>query len=129
MKIGHNVNMHLLALFLHTMIELSSFFDLVSDLFIVVGLCDSRHAFWLTFCLMTIMAPYYTTYTSLIQHLITLIHSRIEKEERTWVTFFAHCLVILPTMLIILLLVDNLYICFQIVVLPVLFFLSIFEKG
>lgn len=54
----------MLALF----IEVSSFLDFISDLVILRQLAHSTDTAWLTFSLFTMLCPYYTVYTSLINY-------------------------------------------------------------
>ena len=54
-----------LELLLTSAIEVSSFFDFISDGVILKALCMSPDTAWFSFALFTMLCPYYTVYTSL----------------------------------------------------------------
>ena len=69
-EIRRHANMVLLSVIFSLLIELSSFGDFFSDLLIIYSLSQTTHTAWLTFSLFTMLAPYYTVYTSLLNYQI-----------------------------------------------------------
>lgn len=49
-----------------TLIEISSFFDFISDGTILMILGRSQHSMWFSLTIITMACPYYTCYTSLM---------------------------------------------------------------
>lgn len=72
-----NANSCFIELMFNTLIEVSSFLDFISDFYILKSLASSTDIAWFTFALFTMICPYYTIYTSLINHQITIAHKYI----------------------------------------------------
>lgn len=51
---------------MNALIEVSSMLDLISDLWILYALANSPDTAWFSFALFTMVCPYYTVYTSLM---------------------------------------------------------------
>jgi hypothetical protein len=96
----------ILETLLKAAIEISSALDFVSDTMILLSLSKSADTMWFSFTLWTMLCPYYTVYTSLMTFLIKETRLRIEKNAYYGMTKFISCLLILPTMIIILILLD-----------------------
>ena len=62
--------------YLSGFIEVSSFLDFFSDLYILVKLGQSTDTAWFSFMLFTMLCPYYTVYTSLITHTLNMIRQK-----------------------------------------------------
>jgi len=123
-----SVNLCFIGLFLATIIEWTSALDFYSDIIVAGELADSTDIAWLAFTIFTIVAPYYTIYSSLISYLQKLIRKK-EKSGQNISRTIMNFLIILPSMLLFLILIDITYIVVQVLVLPVLLPLSIFKKG
>ena len=109
-----------LVVLLSLCIELSSCFDFFSDLMIIIALGNSTDTAWFSFSLFTVLAPYYTIYSSLINQLIKLIRANQNPESKTISSHLMNYLIILPTMLLILIFIDIFYMCLSVVVYPLL---------
>ena len=118
------VNKCLLRVLLALFIEVSSFLDLISDFVILRDLASSTDTAWFTFSLFTMLCPYYTVYTSLINYQIQLIHRRIEKGSNSYLGYLMNCLTILPSMLLLLIGLDLIYMCISVLVYPLIFMFS-----
>ena len=110
----------MLVVLLSLFIEESSFFDFFSDLVIIHGLANSTDSAWLAFSLFTVLAPYYTVYTSLINNQIQLQRRR-GPGKRSCLNIIGSCILILPSMLVFLIAVDVFYMCISVIVYPILF--------
>lgn len=67
------VNLIFIKVLLSTFIELSSFLDFYSDLLVIWALSQSTDTAWFTISIFTVLAPFYTIYTSLINYNIKLV--------------------------------------------------------
>ena len=102
--------------YLHGLIEISSFCDFFSDIYILKQLSESVDTSWFTFMLFTMLCPYYTVYTSLISYRLNKIR-QIRKKTRFGIlsrgqsvkAFIAALPRILPTFLAYLILLDTVY--------------------
>ena len=103
--------------------------DIYSDTIIVGELAQTTDTAWLTFSLFTIIAPYYTIYTSLINYQIRLIRDQHENAATTNCKLIGNCLLVLPTMLVFLIATDIIFIAIQIIALPLLLPLSLTNKS
>ena len=112
-------NLSLLPVLLALFIEESSFFDFFSDFLIIVALANSEHTAWFSFSLFTVLAPYYTVYTSLINNQIDRYKQR-DPSQRSCMGLIFSLICILPTMLVLLIIFDLLYMCMSVVVYPLL---------
>ena len=122
------VNLSILVVLLSLFIEESSFFDFFSDLIIIRGLGQSTDTAWFSFSLFTVLAPYYTVYTSLINIQIENHRSKTP-ESKSCLDFIGSSLLILPSMLIFLILIDVVYMCMSVIVYPILLPFSFFPIG
>ena len=113
------VNLSLLVILLSLFIEYSSFLDFVSDIIIIFSLANTEHTAWLAFSLFTVLAPYYTVYTSLINYQIVNL-KRQHPGDRSMINTVFNCFLILPTMLIFLIVFDIIYMCISVIVYPIL---------
>jgi hypothetical protein len=110
-----SINLSFLPVFMSSVIEWSSFLDFFSDIRIIIALAKSKDTAWFAFCLITVLAPYYTIYTSLINNQIEQVR---RKKGTTLMSFFElmfRLLTVLPTMLIMLICFDFVYMCFSVV--------------
>lgn len=119
--------MTIMKVFLSLMIEVSSFLDLCTDLFIVWALAKSTDSVWFTISIFTILAPYYTIYGSLINNNIKYVRSF--QVKKSCCAVFVICLTNLPTMLAILIAVDIFYMCLSMVAYPILLLFSLCKVG
>ena len=114
------VNLAFLVVLISFCIEISSCFDFFSDLLIILALANSTDTAWFSFSLFTVLAPYYTIYSSLINQLIKMIRASQKKSSRTYSSLAMNYLIILPTMLVMLIIIDIFYMCLSVVVYPIL---------
>ena len=84
--------------------------DFFSDILIMRSLGKTEHTGWFTFSLMTVMAPYLTVYTSLISYQINYI-KRQDAASRSMGSNLKSSLTILPTMIMLLIVIDIVYMC------------------
>lgn len=92
---------------LNACIEISSMADFISDLVILKALCNSPDTAWFSFSLFTMLCPYYTVYTSLMTFHIQQTTKRIEEGGNyNCCSKIVGALSILPTMLVILIILD-----------------------
>ena len=61
---------------------------------------------WFTFALFTVLCPYYTVYTSLMTFQIDKVRKKIEEKRYTTCNKVVSFFMIMPTMLILLILLD-----------------------
>ena len=112
---------------LHMFIEMASLLDLVSDIMILYCLYLSSHTMWLTVTLFTISCPYYTCYTSLMNfHIADLWKSREKNKGK--LTIWKHVtkwFFILPSMVILLVILDLLYMVISLITRPILLIIKI----
>lgn len=118
----------MLVVLLSLFIEESSFFDFFSDLIIIRALGNSTDTAWFSFSLFTVLAPYYTVYTSLINNQIEL-HRRKDPKDRSCLDFIVSVILILPSMLVFLILIDVFYMLISCIVYPILFPMTFFDIG
>ena len=116
-------NLGLIRIMLSFFLETSSFIDFFSDLLIVVDLARTRHTAWFSFSLLTILAPYFTTYACLINYQIRIV----QKQESFLKKFLSTCLTILPTMLGILVILDVFLMSISLIVFTILLPLSFMQ--
>jgi hypothetical protein len=98
--------MYFVGLFFATIIEVTSALDFYSDIVVVGELGNSTDTAWFTFSLFTILAPYYTIYSSLINQLLKLVR---KNEKSNICGMLVNLLIILPSMLVLLILMDIVY--------------------
>ena len=110
-------------------IEVSSFFDFVSDMFIVWALSNSTHTSWFTISIFTVLAPYYTIYTSLINHNIKSIRLKQDQNGMAYCSSLFTSLSVLPTVIAILIIIDIIYMCLSVFVYPLLLIISFGKIG
>ena len=118
----------MLSVLLSFFIEESSFFDFISDFMIIIALGRSTDTAWFSFSLFTVLAPYYTVYTSLINNQIDR-YKQQDASERSCMSFVFSLICILPTMLIMLIIFDLVYMCISVVVYPILLPFSFCKIG
>jgi len=123
------LNIHFICILLANIIEWSAALDFYSDIVVVSELAQSTDTAWLTFSLFTIIAPYYTIYTSLINYQIRLMQEQHSNAATTYCKLIGNCLLVLPTMLVFLVAMDIIYIAIQIIALPLLLPLSLTNKS
>ena len=102
------MNLVLLSNLLKFFIEWSSILDLFSDFVIIKGLGQSIHTAWFAISLITVIAPYLTVYTSLISYQIDYMR-RQDATTLSIGSYFLRSLFILPTMILLLLVIDFVY--------------------
>ena len=86
---------------------------------IIIALGNSTDTAWFAFSLFTVLAPYYTVYTSLINNQIDRYRSQ-GSSGRSCLRYIGSLIMILPTMLVMLIVFDVVYMCISVVVYPVL---------
>ena len=106
-------------------IEIASFLDLISDGLILYALYCSIHTMWLTITVFTISCPYFTCYTSLMNfHIAELKKSRSDNKKVPCNKMLTKFIFILPTMLVILIVIDLIYMLFSLFTKPFLFLIK-----
>lgn len=113
---------------LNMLIDVSSIFDLISDIIILRQLILNNHTSWLTLSIFTMLCPYFAVYTSLMNFLIDQ-NKKIRKMYknrcfRSAIAQFGQVIIIFPTGLFMLILYDVLYTIANTLVLPLLIFCS-----
>ena len=126
-RIDETINLCLLVVLLTLFIEVSSCFDFFSDLVIIIALGNSSDTAWFSFSLFTVLAPYYTIYSSLINQLIKMI--RVNKNEKNCLSLLMNYVIILPSMLLMLIAIDIFYMCLSVIVYPILLPFTFFKTG
>ena len=123
-----NINLSLIPVILACCIEISSFLDFVSDLMIVITLGSSNDTSWFAFTLFTIICPYYSVYTSLINKQIENIRLK-RKEGLSLFNYLGILILILPTMFVLLIKVDLLFMITSVIAYPSILISHFFFLG
>lgn len=108
-------------------IDISSIADLISDLIILYALYINMHTSWFSITIMTILAPYYAVYTSLMNFQIDVNRKirRTTKGPGRYLQQVVQLIFVFPTMLIFLILFDLVYSFVNSTILPIVIFSSL----
>lgn len=102
---------------LNALIEVFAMLDFVLDYYILFSLAHTVHIWWFSLSLIFMICPYYTVYTSMMNFQIKALQ---RKEHNLVITFFT----IIPTMLVILVVIDICYMIATTIILPILIILA-----
>lgn len=122
-------NTCLLEILLSTLIEVSSFFDFISDFVILKALAGSTDTAWFSFALFTMICPYYTVYTSLTNFQIQQTRKKVLRGKFGCLSYFTSSLTILPTMLLLLMIMDVAFMTVSVIAYPILLIFAFFPIG
>jgi len=110
---------------LSTFIEISSLLDFISDVNILYHLYISSHTAWLTVTLFTILCPYFTTYTSIINFKIADLRRKIEKKSLNCCDYIITMISVMPTMVFIQIFIELTYTIICLIAVPILILIKI----
>ena len=113
---------------LQFLIEVSSIFDFSSDVVVIFALAYSEHTGWFAFSLLTVISPYLTVYTSIINCQIARLRDP-RHGQKSFLRQLVTILLILPTMILILMFLDIFSMVFSGLGLTILLPCSIFILG
>lgn len=89
-------------------IELASVCDFVSDCYVVYQLSQTTHTGWFTFSFFTMLAPYLTVYSSVMTFKIVDLRSKLDMKEFKCYGYITTLVLILPTILVVIIILDTL---------------------
>lgn len=106
-------------------LELIAMFDMVGDIYLVIGMYTYGHTAWFTISVFTMLSPFYVCYVPLV----TFQKNRSKLQEETKFLKFLNIASLTPFIVVYLLIMDIIYIIVSVVITPTAMIIKLLSCG
>lgn len=106
-------------------LELIAMFDMVGDIYLLIGMYTFGHTAWFTISIFTMLSPFYVCYVPLV----TFQKNRSKLQEDTKFLKFLNIVSLTPLIVAYLLMMDVIYIVVSVIITPITMLLKLLTCG